>query len=60
MGFQVGAFGVNFTAALKLAAVDAPSLGIRRLGPPRPSQAVDAERQYGAEITIYTIITQSQ
>ncbi|MCJ8748087.1 hypothetical protein PDJAM_G00160940, partial [Pangasius djambal] len=53
VGFEVGALGVNLTAALKLAAVDAPPLGVRRLGPPRPSHALDAERQHGAATTMF-------
>lgn len=48
VGFEVRALGVNLTAALKLTAVDASPLGVRRLGPPRPSHALDAERQHGA------------
>lgn len=47
VGLQVGAFGVNFIAALKLTAMDASPLGIRGFGPPRPSQTVNAERQHG-------------
>lgn len=44
VGFEVGALGVNLTAALKFTAMDASPLGVRRFGSPRPSHALDAER----------------
>lgn len=52
VSFEVRALGVDLTAAIELAAVDASPLGVRRLGSPRPSHALDAERQHGAATTM--------
>lgn len=44
----MGALGVNLIAAIKVTSVNSPLFGIRRLGPPRATYAVDAEGRHGA------------
>lgn len=47
----MGALGVHLIAAIKVTSVDSPLFGIRRLGPPRTTYAVDAEGRHGAAST---------
>lgn len=44
----MGALGVDLIAAIKVTSVDSPLFGIRRLGPPRATYAVDTEGRHGA------------